>query len=175
MMKYTSSNGEVKDGETGDQLHKPFRGEFILIAPERHHRKKLGELGIHRHPHLCICRTTSRPFVIQPAGAHTGFKFSEVKMEIVSPSRYDMSAIFLLIKQSFNTSRQSLVWISLVWGKVCSLLWRWRPGKPGPNLACIFHNMQSSVNSETENHGRGETRWGWKHKRGVGWKRAMIP
>lgn len=111
---YTSSNGEVKDGETGDQLHKPFRGEFILIAPERHRRKKLGELGIHRHPHLYICRTTSRPFVIQPAGAHTGFKFSEVKMEIVSPSRYDMSAIFLLIKQSFNTSRQSLVWISLV-------------------------------------------------------------
>lgn len=33
------------DERNEDQLHKPFSGEFILIAPERRSRKWTGDLG----------------------------------------------------------------------------------------------------------------------------------
>lgn len=64
-----------------------------------------------------------------------------------------------LIKQ-FNgqrpadTHKQSLVWISQVWGKVYSPLWPWLPGKLGPpTFVCRAHTLirqhrQSNINTD---------------------------
>lgn len=174
----TSNNREAKTGGgDGDQLHQTFRGAFIRMAPERQSRRS----------HLCVRRTQThtggfnlRVFVIVPAGGNTGHSNSliEAQMETVSPSSHGTADILLLIKQSSNTSRQSLVWTSPVWSKVCSprstTALRWTRSKCGVRFHTPTNrHMQSSVNSSSESHRRGETRWGWNHQAGVGlrpWK-----
>lgn len=64
-----------------DQLHKPFRGEFILISPERWSRKKTGDLGHMQTPSPAACRSREKrdiqyrfnlwALVIKHAGLHS--------------------------------------------------------------------------------------------------------
>lgn len=43
-----------------DQLHKPFSGEFILIAPERRSRRKTGDLGHIAFPSMYVREVYSK-------------------------------------------------------------------------------------------------------------------